>query len=599
MNINEDIVLKSHFDDFKQQYDYQDMTDSKAFELFAIYSIVSKYIKTDTLSSDLLEQFNIGDGNDWGIDGFIVIVNGKIVTSVQEVDDLLNANNYINLNIITVQAKTSHNFDSGELGLFLDGNEYFLLDLTNSTELPPSNDKLNECRHLLKHIYSKCAVFQDGKNPTLDAYFVTCGEYNHQPNFEVKIQNAKKTIMDIDLVSRFECNMLGRKDIIRYYKETKSKAEAILKIDNKISLPEVANITESYLCLIPFREFKKLIIGEDSKIIHSVFYDNIRAFQGDNIVNKAMSDFLKHGIDNNGDISLFTAMNNGITIIAKSIKTTGNNMRISDYQIVNGCQTCNVLQQNANINGIDDLMLTVKIISSDDKDIRDKIIVGNNSQTEVKREQLIALLDTQKQIEDYFNAQNTFEKLYYERRSKQYKYEEASIPQYKVITIPFLIKAFVAMIMEKPDQVSGYYGSIVEAFDKNDIHVFDPQTKPELYYTSALACYMMEKLFKLGFISSEYKKIKYHLLLSFKLLAQSERTPQFNNRKIQDYCNRICEILCDETKCKTYFKHSITLVDLVLGRKPMDSDRSDKRFTENIQKKSRLYSVQTGALKLQ
>ena len=139
-----------------------------------------------------------------------------------------------------------------------------------------------------------------------------------------------------------------------------------------------------------------MIIDPDSKIIHSVFYDNIRSFQGDNSVNKAMSESLKKG-----DVNLFAAMNNGITVIAKGLITTGTNVHLSDYQIVNGCQTSNVLQQNLSIPNIDELMLTVKIISSKDKEIRDKIIVGNNSQTEVKREQLVALLDTQKYIEDY------------------------------------------------------------------------------------------------------------------------------------------------------------------------------------------------------
>ena len=92
-------------------------------------------------------------------------------------------------------------------------------------------------------------------------------------------------------------------------------------------------------------------------------------------------------------------------------------------------------------------------------------------------------------------AQKTFEKLYYERRSKQYRYEETRIPVNKVITIPFQIKAFVSMILEKPHEVSGYYGSIVEQFDKNGVRVFASETNPALYYTSALANYKMVEWF--------------------------------------------------------------------------------------------------------
>lgn len=129
------------------------------------------------------------------------------------------------------------------------------------------------------------------------------------------------------------------------------------------------------------------------------------------------------------------------------------------------------------------MVLPVKLIASENKEIRDKIIVANNSQTEVKREQLIALIDTQKTIEDYYNAQNKYERLYYERRSKQYKSDSLSVPTSKVITIPFQIKAFISMILGQPDQVSGYYGSIVENFEKTGIKVFAPDTNPAFYYT--------------------------------------------------------------------------------------------------------------------
>ena len=394
-----DIITKSHFEQFKKQYGYENKEDSDAFELFSIYCVVSKYIKTDTISRSMLDDLNIGNGGDWGIDGFIIIVNGKIITTQQEVDDLLSANGTLQVKMVLVQAKTSQNFNVAELGQFLDGAEYVLKDVLGHNDLPSCNEDLIEYRNLVKYIYSKSADFDNGNNPLFEIYYVTCGDYNGQADFVAKISKTEEIINNFDLISSFKCHMLGKKEIVGYYKDTKSKIEVDIKVEQKISLPEIKNVEQSFLCLIPFKEFRKLIIGPDSKIIHSVFYDNIRSFQGDNTVNKAMSESLKKG-----DVNLFAAMNNGITVIAKGLITTGTNVHLSDYQIVNGCQTSNVLQQNLSIPNIDELMLTVKIISSKDKEIRDKIIVGNNSQTEVKREQLVALLDTQKYIEDYYNV---------------------------------------------------------------------------------------------------------------------------------------------------------------------------------------------------
>ena len=572
-----DIITKSHFDQFKNQYGCENKADCDAFELFSIYCIVSKYIKTDTISRPMLDDLNIGNGGDWGIDGFIIIVNGKVITTQQEVDDLLSANGSIQVKMVLVQAKTSSNFNVSELGQFLDGAEYILKDILGCSDLPSCNEDLIEYRNLVKYIYSKSADFHNGENPMFDLYYVTCGDYRSQSDFTAKISKAEEIIKTFDLTSSFRCHILGKKEIVGYYKDTKSKIEVDIRVEQKIPLPETTKIEQSYLCLIPFKEFRKLIIGSNSKIIHSVFYDNIRAFQGANTVNKAMAESLRKG-----DINLFTAMNNGITVIAKSLNTTGTIIHLSDYQIVNGCQTCNVLQQNLNIPNIDELVLTVKIISSNDKEIRDKIIVGNNSQTEVKREQLVALLDTQKNIEDYYNAQSKYEKLYYERRSKQYRFDETKIPSYKVITIPFQIQAFVSMVMGEPHKVSGYYGSVVEQFDKNGIRVFAPDTNPALYYTSALASYKMAQSFNNNLIHKKYKKVKFHLLLAFRLMCEKNTLPNYNSNKVQSYCDYLCELLCDNKKSQIGFEAATKLIDLALNREPKDQDRMSKDLTDKL-----------------
>ena len=121
-----DIITKSYFDEFKKLYGYETLAENDAFELFAIYCIASKFIKSETLSKDILEDIKIGNGGDWGIDGFLIIVNGKIVTSKKVVDDLLVANGNIAVQIVLIQAKTSTNFDVSELCMALNGIEYLI-----------------------------------------------------------------------------------------------------------------------------------------------------------------------------------------------------------------------------------------------------------------------------------------------------------------------------------------------------------------------------------------------------------------------------------------------------------------------------------------
>lgn len=572
-----DIITQSHFDNFKKLYGYEDQDEQKTFELFCIYSIISKFVKSETLTKNLLEEVNIGNGNDWGIDGFIIIVNGQIIINKQVINDLLEANGYLSSRIILIQSKTSVNFDIGELSKTLDGAEYIFKEILGEKHLPVSNSELTSFREIVKHLYSKSADFLEGINPSLHLYYITCGTYNSQPDYSAKINSTEDYLKSTALLNTIKCEILGNRDIVDYYKQTKSRIEATLKIEQKIALPEVDKVEDSYLCLMPFCELKKLYIDENDNIMNEVFYDNIRAFQGENIVNKAMKESVRQG-----NIDLFAAMNNGITIITRKYKSTGMNMTLIDYQIVNGCQTCNVLYSCRKTPNIENLKVTVKIIVSADNDVKKNIIVANNSQTEVKREQLVSLLEVQKHIEDYYNAQNRFEKLYYERRSKQYKNEETKVPSYKVVTIPMQILSFISMMMGKPEKVGGYYGRIVEEFDKNGRKVFSEDTNPALYYTSALASYKMAEAFSKNILEAKYKKIKFHLLLAFRLMSEPMSLPPFNCNKITSYCDHICTILCDANMCKKGFYAATKLIDQALGREPTDNDRHNTDFTAKI-----------------
>lgn len=572
-----DIVLQSQFDQFNKQFQFEDMSKDDAFELFTIYCVVSKYVKYETITKDLLLDLNIGNGGDWGIDGFIAIVNGKIVKTLEEFSDLYQANPHLTVHFVLIQAKNSEKFSSAALGQTLDGAKNLLRDINGCQSLPTCNQEIADYRELMKEIYRRSADFQDGKNPNMTVYYMTCGEYKEWTDFTSKIDATDEFIVQTDLINHFQCYIVGRKELVQMYKDTKSQLTKDIKVEHKLSMPDVDKVTESYLCLIPFSEFKKLIIDENGDIIDSVFYDNIRAYQGENSVNNAIAQSLK-----NGEIDLFTAMNNGITVIARNMKTTGNNIHLVDYQIVNGCQTCNVLQRNQHVNRIDELKLTVKIISSEDKDISKKIIVGNNSQTEVKREQLVSLLEAQKYIEEYYNAQSEFEKLYYERRSKQYRNSGADVPASKVVTIPFQIMAYISMIMGKPEKIRGYYGSIVDQFEKEGQKVFSIDTNPALYYTCALASLKMADFFTRNIAARKYKKVKYHFLFAFRLMCQKDELPISGNDKIQAYCNHLCKILCNRQRCEEGFTAALELVKQALGREPRDQDSMNGNFTKEL-----------------
>jgi hypothetical protein len=93
---------------------------------------------------------------------------------------------------------------------------------------------------------------------------------------------------------------------------------------------------------------------------------------------------------------LFSVLNNGVTIVANEIKISGDKCTLFDFQIVNGCQTSNILYQNRILDTLSNMNIPIKLIVTTDDDIKSKITVSTNSQTAVKKEQLSAMTDFQK-----------------------------------------------------------------------------------------------------------------------------------------------------------------------------------------------------------
>lgn len=576
-----DIITKSCFDEFKTNFDFINKPEEEAFEDFVNYCVITKHQRSETITKTMLDTVHIGGGNDTGIDGFLFIVNGKQVSTIQEIDDLLKANGYLDVKFIVVQAKTSPSFKTEEIGTFLDGVKLIFRRLVEQIELPPLNDDISSCYSIVEFIYTNAAKFLNSRKPELFLYYVTTGSYdNTNTDISSKFTNVAKELNSYNLLNdKIEWNAVGSKGLIGYYNDAKQHDEVVIKVGQMLTLPDIDKVEQGYLFLLQFAEYRKLIINEESDSLKSVFNDNIRAYQGENPVNKEIGNTI-----DSQEFALFTAMNNGITIIARQIIVTGPRITLCDYQIVNGCQTSHVLYQKRNVAGIDNLCLLVKLIASTDREVRNSIIIGANSQTAVMREQLIALSETQEQIEQYYNAVKKTERLYYERRSKQYNLDNR-VPAYKIVTIPMQIKAMVSMFLNEPHNVNGYYGCIVEKLQKGSNKIFSEDYKLDIYYTCGFAYYKMMQLFERGELPRQFKSVRYHLLLSMRLVYENgkEAMPNLNNKRMPDYCDGINVLLNEDKPCVSLFKEAHSLLVRALGRTYVKSnDCQDEKLTMNL-----------------
>lgn len=308
----------------------------------------------------------------------------------------------------------------------------------------------------------------------------------------------------------------------------------------------------------------------------SIFYDNVRDFQQYNEVNKE----IKETLDNDKK-SLFVLMNNGITIISREIKSTGTKMYIEDYQIVNGCQTSHVLYDFKNSLS-EEVLIPLRLISTKDQEVINSVIKATNRQTVVSQDQLFALSDFQKKLEDFFATFDGKKRLYYERRSKQYENDE-QIEKTRIISMSYLLRAFVSMFLEEPHKTTKSYGSLLPRIGKD---IFNTDHKLEMYYVSAYALYKLEYLFRNKTIDRKYRPGKWHILLLLKLKIFTQNH-QMNSRDMQKMCERILTDLSDDVKSKNLFVGCIKQINDLIGSDFLRDDIRTQQFTEKIIQKFR------------
>ena len=175
-----------------------------------------------------------------------------------------------------------------------------------------------------------------------------------------------------------------------------------------------------------------------------IFDENIRNYEGDNSVNNGI---MQTASSKDESINFFFYHNGIVFICDKCDVSYGNNIAsLKSAAIVNGCQTVVSLKTILD-NGTlcDNVIIPVRIIETNDMELRSKITEYLNSQTKIK--------------DSYFLANNTFirklqldllEKGYYlERLANEYEYKHSlnQIEEFtkdKVLSVEKVIQVFVA-----------------------------------------------------------------------------------------------------------------------------------------------------------
>jgi len=571
-----DRITRSQVAEFVAENSMDALPEDAAFEHFAGYLVTATHY-SDTFASD---EIHVGQGGDCGIDTIGIIVNGCLVSDAQEVDDLLETNRYLEVTLVFSQSTRSSNFDAQKMG----GFGFGVADFVSEDPSLPRNDALEEKRAIWDRLLDLSTNFSKG-NPDCYLYYVTTGRWMEDAALIARRDAAVRDLEALNLFGSVHYTCVDAERLQQFYRDSRNAIQTTITFETRVVLPEFEDVEQAFLGLLPAPQFLRLVENDNEEILASVFFDNVRHWQEWNRVNNAMRETLE-------DPSMrdyFPLLNNGVTIVARRITSTGNRYLVEDYQVVNGCQTSFVLHELRDMLG-DSVQVPVRLIETEDVRVRNAIIKATNTQTPVSDEHLVALLDFPRRLEAFFPTYDDRKKLYYERRARQYGGTEG-IEKVRVITMRDLVRAFASMFLGLPHRTTRNYKTLLSQIGKS---IFGAGHRLEPYYVAAYAHYRLEYLFRSQALRPDLKPARYHLLMAYRYLAGEATLPsQLNGSEVERLSNRLMATLWDDDEFRVLFEAAAAIVrEVAQGDMHRDNIRTEP-FTVRL-----LASLQAGSSQL-
>lgn len=503
-----DIGLNAKLNEFAEKFeiDRQHVNDSKIFEDFANYIVISTILK------DEFEEINkVSTNKAQGVDGIGIFINDCLISEVSDLSRL-GENEKLKVQIGFIQATIQDSFKEPKFSSF-----------TNKVvDLLVGNLKIEPFSTILSTLLSDELDYIDNlaDTPKISLYYVS-GKTSHTLSETFLNSEKDKIRQREELKDNYILDNIyfWQKDEIKEaYVQIAKYHKVTLKFYKDVQLEVKNEIKISLLAAIKFSELKKLILTEDENIKEKLFVENPRAHLGQTNVNNDIKNTLN---DENYNL-YFIYLNNGLTILCDSIErhpTKPEEYTLTYPRIINGCQTTHILYEKykERPEGLNNVEVIVKVIATENSDLKKQIIFAANNQNSIDKD-LQSLNEFHEKIEQYFKGVNTM-KLFFERLRGQYPNIN---PPYKKINIENLAKVYISVFLTEPHKMkSNAIKRINEYQDKKKIFNNGENNINDYYYCGVLY-YWLNKFILNKNISLKSKTMDMHLLLTCDLQLQKE-----------------------------------------------------------------------------
>ncbi|WP_420730034.1 AIPR family protein [Hwanghaeella sp. 1Z406] len=506
----DDPILNSYLNEFSNSYGLKDLKESEVFEYFSAYSVLHRDFSEHVELSEVI----VSGGLDTGIDSAAIFLNDIPVSTPTQVSEIVSRQR-IDADYCFIQSKTSRSLNAAEIGSFLQGVKEFF-----GQKYMPVNDTIADKRELSDFVFSISVKFKS--KPRLHLYYCYAGNFKNDSIINARVKAGVDELKEYNLFSDVIFSFVDGDKLQQRYQEINLRLEREIQMSEFASLPQIPGIRQAYLGLLPCKELVKLLSNSDGKLHKAIFNENVRDFLNRNPVN----DEISKTITSQKEQRKLAALNNGITIVARNVNLVGKKFTLSDFQIVNGCQTSNIIFLHRNLLQ-EETAVAVKIIEVEDKEIINEIVKATNRQTEVKDEAFVVLDGFHKKIERFFLSieESSNEKIVYERRKRQYS--DTTYLPHNIISLSSLTYSFVSCCLEEPVDANDYYGVLLKKY-RSKMFVDEHSMWPYL-----LSSKILRSIEKLSVGKNRKNVWKFRFILAMLVQRKLGKLPPLTNESSQ------------------------------------------------------------------
>lgn len=563
MQVDMNPVIRAQLRDFAMADSISCETPEKQFEIYSIFSVLNG------LLGENIDAYDVHlDGDEFGVDGIAVVIQGESVRTRQDAEEKLDAIHNPSIEFIFFQAKTSTSYDYGDISKFFDSVSGFF-----DGSLRGESNAVDELIGAMEAIYERGV---GKRNPKLSCYYITTGNYEEPSRIEklrgsFRLELEELNIFDAKTIT---IEMVGARDLQQWYRAATTAVEVEIDFPRNVVMPSNEHVEEAYIGYIDAANLLKLYVARDADdevvgINRAVFFDNIRDYDAKSKINLSIKESVR-----SGGGAEFVFRNNGITVVSKNIDRTGDRFRLEDFQIVNGCQTSNVIydlvyggdddaigesnsELEANHNFAVAIQVPFRLIGSKDDDFVSSIIVGTNRQNPVRDEQFWALRPFMKSFEEYCRNLEAEEIIYFERRDNQYRNQE--IERTRVMQPSVLMKAVAACLLFQPQRAGRDYRGILSEYEET---IFLDDHDVRIYHAVAYLHYRLEFLWRNQRIENAHKTFRYYIFAGVGLqMTGAKNVFAMKKSKLAGVAESVLELCKDEDRLKQAVTDVVTVVE--------------------------------------